>query len=239
MARILTYDDIRITVLEQTKNPQEIIQHALNKCMHTDDQLHGSLTKKTVRYLVDAHHMSPLEQAGMTVVATNISRALLAQITRQRTFKFASSSQHYQDYRDYPFVIHPDSLYNDASINSIYEDTFDQCLEAYLALISFGVPTWEARMVLPEAITVNLQITMDANNLAKFLMTRLCKRNVEEMQCFSVKLHHLASRWFPELFNFIAPHCVMYGWCNQGHMQAPECKGKWGTTPRSARGYNG
>jgi thymidylate synthase (FAD) len=222
--KIQTYNDITIDVLRQTENPAMIVGLGLQNCMKKDVQFDKPVSRKQIEFLLSADHMSPLEQASMTIQVSNMSRALLAQVTRHRTSKFSSSSQHYQDYSDYPFIISPKSLGN-AEKSNLYALAFEHALNTYRRLIEIGEPKEEARQVLPNASAVNLLITADARNMVNFFKQRLCYRNTLEMLTFANKWHLVACKWFPELFNIIGRPCLLTNKCTQGHMKAKVCGG--------------
>ena len=218
--KLTTYNDITIETLRKTERPAFLVCLAAEQTQVMSPKGLGN-DKELIKYLVKAEHHSPLEHALITFIIRGCSRSLLAQLTRQRTFKFTSSSQHYQDYRDYPCVIHPD--FNVAPFKASFEQSFGVAYGTYQALCDNGVPKEEARQVLPNAAAVNLIITADARNLMYFFRQRRCERNVAEMIFVADALWAICKDWFPELFTLVGPPCVM-GKCNQGKMKAAICK---------------
>jgi thymidylate synthase (FAD) len=208
--QILSYErDLQVTLVQASPYPEKAVKLA---CMvATKAELPTAWedtpqpAPKLIEQLYKNKHHSPFEQVSFTFLCENISRALLAQITRQRTAKFMSGSQHYQDYSDYAFVIHQAYANGASQEYAIYNKAFDEALKAYRSLLDLGVPRSEARMVLPQASTVNLLMTIDARNLMYFLEMRLSKNNVKEMRVFAQALHHLAIEEFPHLFDLIKP----------------------------------
>ena len=221
--KIQTYNDMQVTPVQMTPNPEIITGLALAITMKSDLSNPKPLTPKQGLFLVLAEHMSVLEHVQYTFLIEGISRSLLAQLTRQRASSFTSASQHYQDYHAYPAAVSAKSL-NDGVLANTFGAAFDTATEIYAELISGGVPREEARQVLPNAMTVNLLWTIDARNLFWFLRHRLCNRNVEEMKIFANKVRYLACEHFSELFMWSGPQCAQ-GTCRQGHMQCAE--GSW------------
>ena len=217
---IKRYSDIEVQSVRCTDNPAQLICDAASQTMFKDVKNCDSMSQ-LIKALVKLEHHSPLEHASMTFHIKGCSRSLLAQITRQRTYKFTSSSQHYQDYREYPNVIHQD-LSGDAL--GVCDIAFAVASQAYLDLLNLGVKKEEARQVLPNAAAVNLFVTADARNLMYFFRQRRCARNTAEMIQVADAMWNLCNLWFPELFSLVGPPCVMDGKCNQGSMQADECK---------------
>jgi len=237
---IISYDAVDISVVSQTSRPKLVVQKALNTCMHDTlyYEANGTLKQHVIDYLVSASHTSVLEHLTMTIEVHNISRALLDQILRQRTFKPTAGSQHYQDYSDYDFLVHPGYAGNSFGSSGaqhlkqetafeIYKSAFEHAQDSYKRLIALDVPREEARMVLPMASRKNLMLTADARNMMLFFRQRLCERNVAEMISFAKAWLTIASQWFPQLFNskYAQPECA-YGPCRQGRMQAEVCRRK-------------
>lgn len=173
---------------------------------------------KLVKYLFNANHTSPFEHCYITFLLRNVSRSFLAQITRHRMGSFTSASQHYTTYNTFPNIIDPHMLNMDT-----VKQFLDQADEMYSYLISVGLPKEEARQVLPNAKAVNLLWTVNARSLINFFNQRLCKRNVQEMYEFALKLRNVCLLWWPELFGLVGPDCEVLGGCTQGKMKAPEC----------------
>lgn len=222
MMKIQSYDDMKIDLLDATVNPGRILRAALDITMKKNINLHGKVSSKTCKFLITAEHMSLLEHCKITIQATGISRSLLAQLTRQRTFSFTSASQHYQDYRMYPCIVHGCFAKGKGLVPATFRETLKECIKVYSDLVDFGMKPEEARQLLPSATAVNLIITADACNLVKFFRARRCNRNVQEMITFADKLHGLCLDWWPELFQHVGAPCFMDGKCNQGHLMCEE-----------------
>jgi thymidylate synthase (FAD) len=216
MSKIQTYNSMTVEVIAKTDAPPAALTAtAVSITMHSDPEADiFPVSESFCSKLIRAEHMSLFEHAHITFLIQGVSRAFLAQITRQRTANPTSGSQHYQDYSDYPMVLnkkHSGSPYARVALNT--------CVDAYKDQLNAGVPPQEARMVLPNAATTNYLWTIDARNLVYFLRQRLCNRNVDEMRIFALRVLSLAREWFPELFNNVHAPCLMdaYG-CNQVHI---------------------
>ena len=209
----MNYIDTKLDAVSYTI-PGIIAKLACNITQKKDYFSDSVISKETLKFILKAEHTSILEHNSITLLARGISRSLLAQITRERHFSFTSGSQHYQNYKDYPYITGQSYKTMDESIK--------QSIKAYSKLIDADFPKEEARQVLPNAMTVNLLFTANARALVHFLRTRLCKRNVKEMQIFAQKLLTECRIWWPELFDLIGPPCFMDRKCNQGKMSCGE-----------------
>jgi thymidylate synthase (FAD) len=131
---------------------------------------------------------------------------------------YTSGSQHYQDYSEYPCVVHPEFLKDISFVNFLDVSLGNSFGEYNYLITQHGVPPQEARQVLPNAAAVNILWTINARSLVNFLKLRLCYRNVSEMQLFAERALSLARIHFPALFNNVGPQCFM-GKCKQGKMK--------------------
>ena len=223
--KLLPYTAALVTLKQVTPEPEKMISLALRLTMKADLESEApTVNHKMCKYLLDANHTSVLEHVVYTFLLQNVSRSFLAQITRHRMASFTSGSQHYQEYSDYPCIIHPDFT-RDESANKFFDTNLTQMYEAYGYLIrDHGILPQEARQLLPNAAAVNILLTINARSLVNFLNLRLCYRNVDEMQMFAEQVLSWGRQHFPALFDNVGPQCFMDR-CKQGKMQ---CKrGPW------------
>jgi len=220
MSELKPYSALKIKIIQETKNPREVVSLACN--LTQKQELSKSVSQnaavRLTEFLFNANHTSPLEHCFITVLIENVSRSFLAQITRHRMGSFTSASQHYTTYNKFPNVLDSHMLEMDA-----VKEFIDQADEMYSYLISIGIPKEEARQVLPNAKAVNLLWTVNARSLINFFNQRLCRRNVPEMHYFAQKMRHICLLWWPELFTLVGPDCETLGGCTQGKMKAAEC----------------
>ena len=167
-----------------------------------------------LKFLFKAEHTSLVEHLSWTFYIEGVSRSFLAQITRHRIGSFTSASQHYTDYRDMPFIVHPTLTKNEV----VYQSLFT-AITGYKLLVDDGVPIEEARQVLPNAAEVRLLWTVNARSLYNFFEQRWCGRNVAEMTAFCEHLYAKVQDTWPEFAKFLGPYCYhLNGKCNQGKM---------------------
>jgi thymidylate synthase (FAD) len=228
MAKLLPYTAMSVKVLQQTPDPGKMLKRAVDITMKSDftDYKAAAASGQLCKFIMTAEHTSLFEHCVMTIFIQNASRSFLAQITRQRTFSPTSGSQHYQDYRDYPMMVHPQVLEH-APTMALFNCSFNESVGWYAeAIDKLGVPPEEARQLLPNACAVNYMVTMDVRNILFFLRQRLCHRNVYEMRIFANILRGLCLIWWPEVFANSGPACFADGKCNQGKMA---CGRPWRT----------
>lgn len=218
--KIMTYDQMQIDVLWKTPKPLAIVSRACQMTMKrqiTDSEMSTSL----LHFLITSEHTSVLEHLVLSVSVTGVSRSFLAQITRHRHMSPTSSSQHYQDYRDYPIVI-SGQLYNNQKLSMI--EAAEDAYNHYIALIDdYNVKPEEARQVLPNCAAVNLLMTWNLRSLLNLCRIRCCNRNVEEMRIFANRMRSIVMEWIPSIGSSIGPPCFTdQCGCNQGSMECEQ-----------------
>lgn len=225
MVQLLPYQDMTVEIIQSTPNPASMVAIALAITMRQDSEHVPTPISENLGYkLIACRHTSVFEHVSYTFMIQNVSRSFLAQITRQRTAKPTSGSQHYQLYEDYPLMVHENMM------GDLPRLVMEGCVSGYKEAIDSGVPREEARQMLPNACAVNYLWTIDARNLMFFLQERLCNRNVTEMRLFAERVLSLVRDDFPQMFNHVGPQCDMDG-CQQ-HLLGMQCEeGIW--TPLS------
>lgn len=215
MAILKAYNP-KVEVLWSTPNPCHIVCTAARNSMK-GIRATGEITysEQLPKYLFEANHGTPLEHAVISFEITQISRAAFDQLRTHRIGTFTSSSQHYQNHSDYECYVAKEML-------ETAEHALDTAFKEYNGRIQDGMPTYEARQLLPMAVEVRTIWTVNARSLINFINQRVCRRNVAEMILLAHRVHLRAIEWFPELFNHVNCDCMQQAsqWkCKQGRMK--------------------
>lgn len=215
--QIKSYQELTIECWQQPQEPNKIVRQAARLTQHAKADLQLVDTNNIeglLKFLFKAEHTSLVEHLSWTFYIEGVSRSFLAQITRHRIGSFTSASQHYTDYRDMPFIVHPTLTKNEV----VYQCLFT-AVTGYKLLVDDGVPIEEARQVLPNAAEVRLLWTVNARSLYNFFEQRWCGRNVAEMLAFCEHLYAKVQDTWPEFAKFLGPYCYhLNSKCNQGKM---------------------
>lgn len=153
----------------------------------------GTEADRLMRHIIASKHTSTLEHITFTFAIEGVSRALLAQLTRHRVgFSFSVQSQRYVRFGSddksggFDYVI-PKSIEENEKIFDMtllddtkakrkpqffYEDAMQVAQYCYDTLREMGVPAEDARMVLPQAATTNLVMTVNLRSLLDFYAKR-------------------------------------------------------------------
>ncbi|WP_433943640.1 FAD-dependent thymidylate synthase [Paenibacillus sp. SN-8-1] len=131
----------------------------------------GTDADRLFRHITRSGHTSTLEHITYTFAVEGVSRALLAQLTRHRHLSFSVQSQRYvrmgsADKSGGFDYVTPVSINENAEAYRVYDVAMNELQSVYDELRAAGVPTEDARMVLPNAATCNLVMT---GNLRTFL----------------------------------------------------------------------
>jgi thymidylate synthase (FAD) len=150
----------------------------------------GTEADRLFRMIVRSGHTSTLEHLSFTFAIEDVSRALLAQLTRHRVgFSYSVQSQRYVKFgsndrsggfehvvpetvSDERKKIDGDEYYDDLPAAKIFEEAMSQAQAYYDLLRAAGVPAEDARSVLPQASACNLVMTANLRAILEFYSKR-------------------------------------------------------------------
>lgn len=143
---------------------------------------------RLTKHIVNSKHTSTLEHINYTFAIEDVSRSLLAQITRHRHFSYSVQSQRYVKFdsnsksHGFDYFI-PKSIkdnetdiklfgIDETTILDLYEQFMDDTQMAYDLLREKGVPAEDARMILPNAALTNIVLTGNLRSILEFYSKR-------------------------------------------------------------------
>ena len=182
-------------------NAVSLCEHAAAMCTQTDKPA------QALRAAMRSGHDSVLEHASFTFEIHGVSRVLLAQLTRHRIASFTVLSQRYVDQSSREYVM-PATIQNNDDLRDMYAETISSLDKIYEQFIRRGVPKEDARYLLPQAITTDLIMTMNARELGHFFSLRCCNRAQDEIRLLADEMLKLLVKEFPELFKNSGPGCI-------------------------------
>ena len=213
---------MKVTLLTYTPEPEKIVAAAARCCYSNDDpdKLLEDMTDekagKFLQKLSDLGHQSPIEHVSFTFAISGVSRALLAQITRHRLASFSVRSQRYCGFNSSDFI-EPTSI---AKAPGIMHALFDESVKlnktSYDCLVKNGIPKEDARMILPNAATTSMVMTMNARELLHFFSLRCCTRAQWEIRNLANEMVKLVKKAAPNLFAKAGAACIQLGYCPEG-----------------------
>lgn len=164
---------MKITVIQATPKPLEVISRAAGTCYGKDDT-----KEKRVENCFKANHMSVFEHASITFKVEGISRACSHQLVRHRIASFSQQSQRYCkiDVNNDDWYVTPPSIEDLSMRDAVaFHIAMQDAGREYLTLIERGVKPEDARYLLPEATKTEIVVTMNLRELYHFLDLRLDK----------------------------------------------------------------
>ena len=236
--------ELKVRLLTHTPDPQKIMAAAAKLCYaraDIDSVMDGLTPEKTddfIDMLSSLGHESPMEHMTFTFGIENVSRALLAQITRHRMASFSVQSQRYVKETDFEFIV-PPAIAEDKAASDKYLQTMADIAKSYNELadilktryISEGMDARaaekkaieDARFVLPNACTTKMIVTMNARSLLNFFKLRCCSRAQWEIRELATRMLMLVKEVAPCVFKNAGPACVR-GACSEGSMTCGKAK---------------
>lgn len=230
--------ELKVTLLTYTPKPQKIMAAAAKLCYaraDIDTVMEGLTPEKTegfIDMLSGLGHESPMEHMNFTFGIENVSRSLLAQITRHRHASFSVQSQRYVKEMDFEFIT-PPQIAENAAAKQLYFKTMKDIAASYNNLadtlkkvnIENGMEERaaekkaieDARYVLPNACTTKMIVTMNARSLMNFFKLRCCNRAQWEIRELACQMLELVKNVAPNVFSDAGPACVRGG-CSEGKM---------------------
>lgn len=148
----------------------------------------GTEADRLIRFIMRSGHTSTTEHISFTFSLEGVSRALLAQLTRHRVgFSFSVQSQRYVRFGSgdksggFDYVA-PEAVtattktkqVGDYTLTAsdILEDAMNDLQDVYDTLRELGVPSEDARAVLPNAAACNLVLTGNLRSIIEFYNKR-------------------------------------------------------------------
>ena len=180
--------------------PLDIVERCASVCYNSTP----TTTHKIAKGCAKSGHMSVYEHVSFTFIIEDVSRALLAQLTRHRHAAYSVQSQRYCDMLNCEFVI-PENI-DSFSVWSALRHVAD----AYKAMINNRVPKEDARMILPNATPTTLAFTVNARALVEISGQRLCNRAQKEIRELFQSIKKEVAVVCPEVAALMLPKCEQH-----------------------------
>lgn len=174
---------------------------------------------KALLNAIDSGHDSLLEHEKFTFHVEDVSRVLLAQLTRHRIASYSVRSQRYCG-ATLDYVI-PRTIYEDDELMADLYRALNASEEFYTKAVNKGVPAEDARYFTYQAGITELVVTMNIRELRHFLSLRCCRRAQWEIRELADEMLRQAKEVLPEFFANAGPGCVR-GTCPEGKKSCGE-----------------
>ena len=201
---------MKVTLLASTPNATKVVATAAWICTHanfpTEANLHPDKCGPLVQRVIGYGHESILEHASFTFAIEGISRVCSHQLVRYRIASYSQQSQRYVKTGKVLSVVLPKSILDAGWERSVLRH-HDETSELYAALIAAGIPTEDARFVLPNASETKLVMTMNARELRHFFAQRCCAKAQWEIRELATEIYLQCKAKEPVLFVGCGPDC--------------------------------
>ncbi|MDR3275560.1 MAG: FAD-dependent thymidylate synthase [Endomicrobium sp.] len=212
---------MKVKLIKFTQNPEKVCAVAARLCYRSAgiDEILDKFTegiKELLFKVISSGHHSVLEHASFTFGIENVSRALLAQLTRHRIASFSVQSQRYVKFKNGIEFIIPETIKKNKALLKKYNNILKNIETLYKEFLDADIPAEDARYILPTASATKIIITMNARELRHFFSLRCCNRaqwEIKDMACHMLNLVRTAA---PLLFADVGPDCVR-GCCREIH----------------------
>lgn len=230
---------MQVKLLNYTPHPEETVAAAARLCYSKEDiadlwqPTEHKDNAKFTSMLAELGHESPFEHVTFTFGISGISRACSHQLVRHRIASYSQKSQRYVDECQFRYVTPPAICGND-ELESIYQDTMCMIESRYdmirQALTSMHIESGmtqkaaekkaneDARMVLPNACTTSIIVTMNVRSLWNFFKHRCCNRSQWEIREVANQMLSICQTAAPNLFRYAGATCAVTGKCPEGKM---------------------
>jgi thymidylate synthase (FAD) len=223
---------MKVQLLSNTAKPEKVIATAAKVCYSPGTTAEvwdaGFSIPEFIDKLISMGHMSPFEHASFTFGIDGISRACSHQLVRHRIASFSQQSQRYVTYSAMELTdfVAPDPIIEGSEdAFSYYTDCLDDISQMYEGMVEILVKDGfsktqaaeNARYLLPNAMTTNLVMTMNARELMHFFELRCCRRAQEEINQLAWTMLETLRSQFPTIFEDCGPNCLTSK-CKEGKM---------------------
>ena len=189
-----------VDLISYTKDAVLLCGEAAAICTNSNN------TESALSHALDSGHTSVLEHAVFTFRIKGLSRVALAQLTRHRLASFDVQSQRYVKLDD-PELVRPLSIIN-SQFSTEFGILLKRAMDLYHKMVDAGIPAEDARYGLPQAVTTELMMTMNARELLHFFSIRTCNRAQWEIRELADKMLMLCKQIAPKIFAVAGPGCV-------------------------------
>lgn len=230
---------MQVKLLNYTPHPEDTVAAAARLCYSKEDIANlwkDCGEKENSRYiqmLSELGHESPFEHVTFTFGISGISRACSHQLVRHRIASYSQKSQRYVDESHFDYVT-PPVIKNSGILDDVYRDTMFLIESRYDMLKDFLMKHYieegidqksaekkaneDARMVLPNACTTSIIVTMNIRSLWNFFKHRCCNRAQWEIREVANEMLRICREVAPNLFKYSGAPCTVTGRCPEGKM---------------------
>jgi len=210
---------MKVQLIKWTDNPDYTAALSARVCyspLETDKiKLSDKEVGKLIRRILKSGHHSVLEHVSFTYALEGVSRVATHQLVRHRLASYSQQSHRYTKIKEDQFVQPPD-IQNNKKAYDLYQKAIQNAIGTYDELIDMGIKREDARFIIPQGVSSNIIVTMNARELLHFFTLRCCVRAQWEIRSAAIEMLRLAKTKAPVIFENAGPSCVR-GRCFEEH----------------------
>lgn len=211
---------MQVKLLAYTPEPERTAAAAARVCYSqvgaTEilEKLDQSTVSRLIKQVVESGHLSTIEHINFTFGIDGLSRAASHQLVRHRLVSYSQQSQRWVSLKE-PEYVTPPLIARSPDLKQAYDEAMSRVWEVYRQLMAQGVPTEDARYVLPNATSTNLVMTMNARELIHVCSIRLCTRAQWEIRRLFHLIKNEVASVAPLIAEYLEPKCIPLGYCDE------------------------
>lgn len=209
-----------VKLLRHTPDPDLTVASAARLC-YSDvsaaqlaERMSDAQVARLLEHVIRSGHHSTMEHASFTFAIDGLSRAASHQLVRHRLASYSQQSQRWVAFSQADYVT-PSSIARDPALEQAFHDGMRSSFALYCRLLEAGVPTEDARYVLPNATTTRLVMTMNARELLHVCSVRLCRRAQWEIRALFEEVKVEVQQVAPRIAAHLEPKCIRLGYCDE------------------------
>lgn len=149
---------MKVELLYITPDAEKVIERAGRTAYQSFDKEGEGSEEKFIKMLIRRGHFSVLEHAVASFRIKGVSRAMTHQLVRHRIASYTQKSQRYVDESNFSYIT-PPSIEKNPEAKKIFEEQMESARESYRKLKELGIPSQDARYLLPNATETEIVIT--------------------------------------------------------------------------------
>ena len=131
-----------------------------------------------------------------------------------RIFSYSQLSQRYAKVNtNNKWFVTPDSILHNEEYSSEYYDLMDKVAKLYQDMLNDGIPSEDARYILPNACFTSLVVSMNARAFVEACQKRTCNKAQWEIRDMFIHMRNLIEKIYPHIYELCFPSCKTKGQC--------------------------
>jgi thymidylate synthase (FAD) len=167
-------------------------------------------------HVINPGHMSVLEFVDFHFLISGGSRTFQQQLTRHRLSSYCIESQRTVNYENGFDFVTPPAVSKNPVAAAVYKAVMEQAKESYGLLLAQGIKPEDARMLLPQAITGEINFKCNGRELISIAHERLCTKAQWEIRQMFKQIVELLDDICPLISGNMVPKCRFLGRCPEG-----------------------